>query len=83
MVLNGVISQVSSRDNMGEVAVVLVTGLFTFGEMHFEEAAMLSSELMERVKSFDDTGSFGPAASHSGGQCYDRNATVAECIATE
>ena len=46
MVLNGVISQVSSRDNMGEVAVVLVTGLFTFGEMHFEEATMLSSEFL-------------------------------------
>ena len=83
MLLNRLIGEVTGCDDMGEVAVVLVTCLFTFGEMHFEEAAMLSSELMERVKSFDDTGSFGPAASHSGGQCYDRDATVAECFATE
>ncbi len=68
---------------MGEVAVVLETNLVTFGEVNFEEASVLSRELMERVQPFDDACPFGPAAAHAGGQCDDRDPPVPESIATE
>jgi len=49
VLLDRLIGEVSGGDDMRKVAVVLATYFAAFGEMNFEEAAVLSSELVEWV----------------------------------
>jgi hypothetical protein len=49
VLLDRLIGEVSRGDDMREVAVIFTTDFVAFGEMNFEEAPVLSSELVEWV----------------------------------
>ena len=83
MLLDRLIGEVSSRDDMGKVTVVLASYLFAFGKVNFEKTTVLAGELMEWVQAFDDPCSFGPTAADTRGKGDHSNPAVANSVGAE
>lgn len=79
---DGLVGEVAGGEDVGDGVAGESGQLAGFGEVDFEEGAVVSGQLGEGMEGFDDTGALGPAGAGTGGEGDHGQFTTAEGLET-